>query len=230
MDRKRVFKSPIPAWQVENLEKFEDDIFDLIMNYRDSESSYYNDAEKCWIRLMQLHNEHTKLGGEYHQHFFNRAIQHDSIIHVIEGVETLKHHYSETTLLEMVDEYYRILQDNDITIDLFQESLETNLKELENQETNVDKLINEAVDLLEQTENLIDDLSSEDEKEKENAKTTLQMPIYLLQVIFIYYHDNYHGIESFGIWLDNQNNKSFEDRFKPKLEDDLEFDGQSSQL
>lgn len=109
---------------------------------------------------------------------------------MIESTKSLITHYEEEKLIEIAKNYKELLDNNDIEVNLWIDAIEELIMRLENDDTTIESVLNEAALLI--SKHIV--LLSDYKKSKEiGVKSLLSAPIFLLQVVYLFNHIDFDG-------------------------------------
>lgn len=113
-----------------------------------------------------------------------------NIKEMVERTKELNNIYNENVLLEVVKHYKKLLNQNDIEVNLWVDAIEELLENIEGNRTTIKSIIDEAAHII----NKHDELLSQYKKINTiTHKSLLGAPICLLQVVYIYNSKHFKG-------------------------------------
>lgn len=107
-----------------------------------------------------------------------------------EFTRELVNNYNEDTLIKVAKSYKQLLDEADIQVNIWIDAIEELIEKLDNNETTITSVLEEAAMLISEHLNLLDDFRQEG---LITYQSLLCAPIFLLQVVYIYKHADFDG-------------------------------------
>lgn len=128
---------------------------------------------------------------------------------IIESIEKLKVKYDKKSLLKVVKDYRKILNDKDIKPIIYYESVGALIDKHEDGEIEIDDLLDECIFIFKEFDYLFGKMREDKLKLKlrEQAYNMLISPLLMLQVVFILKQD----YKTLGGFIGRKRNKMFDD-------------------
>ncbi|GGA99794.1 hypothetical protein ERX37_07905 [Macrococcus hajekii] len=98
--------------------------------------------------------------------------------------------YNEDNLIKVAKNYKQLLDKADIEVNLWVDAIEELIEKLDNDETTITSVLEEAAMLISEYHNLLADFR---QKGLISYQSLLGAPIFLLQVVYIYKHPKFDG-------------------------------------